>query len=218
MGFVNRKKSGNIFAGSRLVVDGQGIYNVKILKFGPERQKSPLEFFRPVVVPQPIPAPLCDFNGIVFITPTITPTNTSTPTVTPTVTPTNTPTPTTIFIPPGAVPIPVLVGYQTLSPVENIVISTSLEDMCLSFYNLSIDNINIESQVVDTTTYYFDFDTLTLYNSVTNTFAEDGYYLTDAGILYVTNGLSEILTLEELLGLCPNITPTPTPTQTPTPT
>ena len=31
MGFVERKKSGNIFAGSRLVVDGQGIYNVKII-------------------------------------------------------------------------------------------------------------------------------------------------------------------------------------------
>jgi len=95
MGFVDRKKSGNIFGGSRLVVDGQGIYNVKILKFGPERQKSPLEFFRPLVVPQPIPAPLCDFNGIVFMTPTPTPTNTPTPTLTPTLTPTNTVTPTT---------------------------------------------------------------------------------------------------------------------------
>jgi hypothetical protein len=88
MGFEQRKKSGNIFAGSRLVVDGQGIYNVKILKFGPERQKSPLEFFRPIVVPQPIPAPLCDFNGVIFMTPTPTPTNTPTNTVTPTVTPT----------------------------------------------------------------------------------------------------------------------------------
>jgi hypothetical protein len=30
--FVSRKKSGNILAGSKLNVDGQGIYNVKIIK------------------------------------------------------------------------------------------------------------------------------------------------------------------------------------------
>jgi surface protein len=88
MGFEQRKKSGNIFAGSRLVVDGQGIYNVKILKFSPERQKTPLEYFRPIVFPKPIPAPLCDFNGLIFITPTPTPTITPTPTMTPTPTPT----------------------------------------------------------------------------------------------------------------------------------
>ena len=29
MGFVNRKKSGNIIGGSRLVVDGQNIFNVQ---------------------------------------------------------------------------------------------------------------------------------------------------------------------------------------------
>jgi len=29
--FVSRKKSGNILAGSKLNVDGQGIYNVKII-------------------------------------------------------------------------------------------------------------------------------------------------------------------------------------------
>jgi hypothetical protein len=153
--------------------------------------------------------------------PTPTPTITTTPT--PTVTPTVTPTP-TIVIPSEAIPIPVAVRYQTLSPVEDIVVSSSLEDVCLLFYNLSIDNVNLDTEIIDDTTYYFDFDTLMLYNSVTNTFAEDGYYLTEAGILYVTNGLSEILTLEELLGLCPNITPTPTttitetPTPTPTPT
>jgi hypothetical protein len=94
MGFEQRKKSGNIFAGSRLVVDGQGIYNVKILKFGPERQKTPLEYFRPIVFPKPIPAPLCDFNGIIFMTPTPTPSNTPTNTPTKTPTPTMTPTPT----------------------------------------------------------------------------------------------------------------------------
>jgi len=97
MGFEQRKKSGNVFAGSRLVVDGQGIYNVKIIKPGFERQKSPLEYFRPIVIPGPIPAPLCDFNGIVFMTPTPTPTPTLTPN--PSVTPTNTVTPTSTLTP-----------------------------------------------------------------------------------------------------------------------
>ena len=89
MGFVDRKKSGNVFAGSRLVVDGQGIYNVKIIKPGFERKKSPLEYFRPIEFPQPVPAPFCDFNGILFVTPTPTPTNTPTPTITPSTTPLN---------------------------------------------------------------------------------------------------------------------------------
>ena len=145
------------------------------------------------------------------------PTPTPTPTVTSTVTPTPTPTPTTIIIPPGAIPILVLVGYQTISPPENIVVSYSLEDICTALTNLFSDNVVSDSDIVDSTTYYFDVETLMLYNSVTNTFAEDGYYFTDAGILYVTNGLSEILTLEELLGICSNITPTPTPTPTETP-
>jgi len=32
MGFENRKKSGNILSGSKLNVEGQGIYSVKVIK------------------------------------------------------------------------------------------------------------------------------------------------------------------------------------------
>jgi hypothetical protein len=108
---------------------------------------------------------------------------------------------TTIPIPPGAIPIPILTGYQTLSPVENIVISPSLEDICIFLNNLFNSNVSPESEVIDTTTYYFDEETSMLYNNVTKTFAEDGYYLSDQ-ILHVTNGLAEIITLEELGILC----------------
>jgi hypothetical protein len=149
-------------------------------------------------------------------TPTQTPTNTPTITETPTQTPTQTPTPTT-FIPPGAIPIPIILEYQTLSPVEDIVVSNTLEDVCIFANNLETDNVNTNSYVLDSTTYYFDEETSMLYNSVTNTFAEDGYYISVA-ILYVTNGLSQVFNLQEFLGLCPNITPTPTKTPTPTPT
>jgi ferredoxin len=120
---------------------------------------------------------------------------------------------TTTFIPPGAVPIPVLVGYQTISPVEDIVVSFTLEDTCLFFYNTAISNVNLDSLVLDSTTYYFNEGTLMLYNSVTNTFAEDGYYVFDA-ILYVTNGLVEILTFEDFVELC-NFTTTTTTTTIP---
>ena len=88
--FVSRKKSGNILAGSKLNVDGQGIYNVKIIK-------GLTKFFpKPTLVsegnpPTPTPSitpsttPLtCDFTYVVSsITNTPTPTPTYTPTVTP---------------------------------------------------------------------------------------------------------------------------------------
>ena len=137
-------------------------------------------------------------------------TSTSTSTSTTSTSSSTTTTTTTIVIPPGAIQFPILIGYETILPVEDIVISPSLEDICLFFYNLASNNINIEFIVIDTTTYYFDEETLMLYNSVTNTFAEDGYYLSDA-ILYVTNGLAEILTLQDLEELC-NFTTTTTTT------
>jgi len=71
--FVTRKKSGNILAGSKLNVEGQGIYNVKVIK-GLTK-----------VLPKPI-----EVNGGIPPTPTLTPT----PSVTPTLTPTPTITPT----------------------------------------------------------------------------------------------------------------------------
>jgi len=41
MGFVNRKKSGNIIGGSRLIVDGQNIFNVVINSPNFNKGKSP---------------------------------------------------------------------------------------------------------------------------------------------------------------------------------
>jgi hypothetical protein len=79
-GFVNRKKSGNIFAGSRMVVPGQNILNVKV--FEPEFKKpKTVDVFSGALPPTPTPEP----------TPTPTPPPTSTPTPTPT--PTMTPSP-----------------------------------------------------------------------------------------------------------------------------
>jgi uncharacterized delta-60 repeat protein len=84
MGFEQRKKSGNILAGSKLNVEGQGIYNVKVIKGLTKVLPKPIEV-NGGIPPTPTPTP----------TPSITPTNTITPTTTPTTTPT--PTPTTIF-------------------------------------------------------------------------------------------------------------------------
>ena len=116
---------------------------------------------------------------------------------------------TTIAIPPGAVPIPIVVGYQTISPPENIVLSPSLEDICNALTNSSSGNVVPGSEVIDDTTYYFDFDTFMMYNSVTNTFAEDGYYIS-VGFFYVTNGLAVIVDVEEILALCQGDTTTTT--------
>jgi hypothetical protein len=79
-GFVNRKKSGKIFAGSRMVVPGQDILSVKV--FEPEfRKVRTVDTFSGALPPTPTVEP----------TPTPTPPPTSTPTPTPT--PTMTPSP-----------------------------------------------------------------------------------------------------------------------------
>jgi hypothetical protein len=81
-GFVNRKKSGKIFAGSRLVVPGQDILSVKV--FEPEFVKRrTVDVFSGALPPTPTPEP----------TPTPTPTPPPTSTPTPTPTPTMTPSP-----------------------------------------------------------------------------------------------------------------------------
>ena len=80
--FVSRKKSGNVFAGSKLNVDGQGIYNEKnitpdLFKKFP-KQTLVSEGNPPTPTPTPIPSttPLtCDFTySVGSITPTPTPT------------------------------------------------------------------------------------------------------------------------------------------------
>lgn len=86
--FVSRKKSGNILAGSKLNVEGQGIFNVKIFK-GITKVLPKTPQSNEGVLPTPTPS----------ITPTLTLTPTPTPSITPTntATPTPTPTPTTVF-------------------------------------------------------------------------------------------------------------------------
>jgi surface protein len=101
--FVSRKKSGNIFAGSKLNVDGQGILNLKVFrneivkKFPIDSPGSeglpPTPSATLLVIPTSTPTP----TPTMTMTPTLTPTTTVTPTpsVTTTVTPTITPTPST---------------------------------------------------------------------------------------------------------------------------
>ena len=87
MGTGDRKKSGNLFTGSRLVVDGQGNSGVlrnksngfnnifKTSNDGPGPALTPTQ----TPTSQPTPTP----------TSSITPTNTPTPSITPTQTPTS---------------------------------------------------------------------------------------------------------------------------------
>ena len=162
--------------------------------------------------PEPCIEESCDVVIVPNPTSTTSTSSTSTsttlvPTTTTTSSSSSTTTTTTTFIPPGAVPIPILLGYQTISPVEDIVVSNTFEDACIFANNYETSNVNVGSYVLDSTTYYFDNTTSMLYNSVTNTFAEDGYYISDS-ILYVTNGLAEIISVEDFYELCFTITTT----------
>jgi len=107
MGLTSRNKSGNLFAGSRLNVPGQGIYNVKKSegdKLGVKTSFSPRP--SPTPSPTPTPSPLPDLcylssnllefmmteNDVYIVvecpTPTPTPSSTPVPTPTPSATPT----------------------------------------------------------------------------------------------------------------------------------
>jgi hypothetical protein len=94
--FVSRKKSGNVFAGSKLYVDNQGIYNEKNITpdlFKKFPKQTPVSGGNPPSqTPSQTPSttPLtCDFTYVVGSI-------TNTPTPTPSITPTLTPTPTTL--------------------------------------------------------------------------------------------------------------------------
>jgi hypothetical protein len=80
---AERKKSGNIFGGSLLNVDGQGIYTVKKFQLILNKSRKSL-----VLEPTPTPTP-----GYPIVTALPTPSNEPTPTPTETPTPTPTPTP-----------------------------------------------------------------------------------------------------------------------------
>ena len=113
--FVGRKKSGNIFAGSKLNVDGQGIYNVKIIPLGFTKLLPPSVDVGRI----PLPLLTCDFGYNVIPpsqTPTQTPTNTPTPTITPTPIPSNTPTQT-------VTPTNTITPTPTRIPLEEFIIN-----------------------------------------------------------------------------------------------
>lgn len=90
--FVSRKKSGNILAGSKLNVEGQGIFNVKIFK-------NEIIKKHPIVSPgsEGIP-PTPSVTPVIILTTTPTPTPSITPTVTSTITPTPSTTPPASFL------------------------------------------------------------------------------------------------------------------------
>jgi hypothetical protein len=119
-------------------------------------------------------------------------------------TPPSTTTTTTTFIPPGGILVTVLIGYQTISPVEDIVLSNTSEDTCIFVNNILNANINFESGIIfDQTTYYYVSSTDTLYNLVTNSIAEDGYYYTSSGgFIQVINGLVQVVNDNDLFELC----------------
>jgi uncharacterized protein (TIGR02145 family) len=78
------------------------------------------------------------------------------------------------------------------------------------------NNINPESGIIlDQTTYYYVSSNNTLYNLVTNSIAEDGYYLAlSIGVIFqVINGLVQVINDNDLFQLC-NITTTTTTTTT----
>lgn len=119
MGFVNRKKSGNIIGGSRLVVDGQNIFNVQVIPpgFNKLSSKQDNDSYRKIPA-TPTPAFIidCDFTGSVELIPTPTPTKTPTQTPTPTKTSTPTQTPTNTQTPtPTSTPTPTLNSIPVVS-------------------------------------------------------------------------------------------------------
>ena len=144
--FVSRKKSGNVFAGSKLYVDNQGIYTEKNITpdlFKKFPKQTPVsEGNPPSQTPSQTPSttPLtCDFTYVVgsitntptptpSITPTLTPTPTTLncdidyyqlPTPTPTRTPTHTPTPTkTPTNTPTKTPTNTTTSTPTVTPTE----------------------------------------------------------------------------------------------------
>jgi type V secretory pathway adhesin AidA len=102
MGLEKRRKSGNIFGGSRLIVDGQNIYNVKVITSDLNKKiiknEGPSNIVptpTPTLTPSPTITPTVTPTLTLTPSPTITPTPTLTATITPTVTPTLTPTPST---------------------------------------------------------------------------------------------------------------------------
>jgi uncharacterized protein (TIGR02145 family) len=121
MGFENRKKSGNIIGGSRLIVNGQNIFNVRVISpdFNKLKSNQENDSYHKIPTPTPTLALTCDFTGSVELIPTPTPTKTPTPTQTPTntTTPTNTVTPTNTRTP---TPTNTVTPTNTITPTNTV--------------------------------------------------------------------------------------------------
>jgi hypothetical protein len=82
--------------------------------------------------------------------------------------------------------------------------------MCLFVNNEINNNVNFDSLIFDETTYYADLETFILYNSITNTFAEDGYYISE-GAVQVIDGVVQIIDPYEVCGITTTTTTTAAP-------
>jgi len=223
--FVSRKKSGNIIAGSKLNVNGQGIFNVK----NGDNLNITKHF--------PKPSSISEGNP-----PTPTPTPTITPTLTPTLTPTQTITPTPSITP-------------TFIPTYSIVILSYSATICgvlnWNFSSLGVGDVkcyftkafNPLVQVNGSEFYYYSkigFNVGTqFYNSFgipeiftgNYVYGPNSYpsnpdiYTPPLYVVTVVDGIITIITnFDDIPAcgtfICPTPTPTPTitPTLTPTPT
>jgi uncharacterized protein (TIGR02145 family) len=168
--FVSRKKSGNIIAGSKLNVEGQGIFTVKggdninITKHFPK--PTPVnEGNRPTPTPSQTSQPFCDFTYVVKSitpTPTPTPTITPTPTLTSTLSITSTPTSTPTFTPTSTLtPTPTLTKTPTPTPTLNPCPNCTTQDVLIGTQTWAKCNLDVTTyrngdvipQVTDQTTW-----------------------------------------------------------------
>ena len=141
MGRNLRKKSGNLFAGSKLNVSGQGIYTVKAFtgyKLQVDEQKNR--------VPRPSQTPSNTPNPTPTITPSVTPSITPTNTPTPSITPTNTPTITTTITPsvtPSITPTNTETPTQTPTPTPTPTDTGNYLSQANGFFVLQSDGSKI---------------------------------------------------------------------------
>jgi type VI secretion system secreted protein VgrG len=205
--FVSRKKSGNVFAGSKLNVDGQGIYTEKNIT--PDLFKK---FPKQTLVSggnPPSQTPTNTPTPTITPTNTVTPTNTITPTQTSTVTPTN-----TITTTPTNTPTPTIT--QTVTPTPSITPSPLpptieyFQDCCdgLTVYKVG----GVSTPIIVGNTYYI---TTNGFSGCVTALSGPPY---DSQSLIISVSSYSSCVLCEVDNPCPSPTPTPTPTNTVTPT
>jgi len=212
--FVGRKKSGNILAGSKLNVDGQGIYNVKIIK--PDLNKI---FLKQTPVSEGVP-----------VTPSVTPTNTNTPT----------PTQTPINVGCSGIPYNLSDIYgisqsgNTIFVIDDLVTNNPDEITSGAIFFNGVDYNGDDQTSSYLSNLVGNYFTLTLcQNNVSAVFSGNPFTIEyfdigpPYGTLFAAGGLSGLIQIvsantifnyNEIVYLDYTIIPGPTPTPTPTPT